>query len=53
MYLVESVRLTVHPFVCLSVCAKKSHYHPKVFVCVSNNCAYVVDQLLFSLIEKC
>ncbi len=26
--------------------AKKSHYQSRVFVCVSNNCAYVVNQLL-------
>ncbi len=54
MYLVASVRLSVHPSVRPSVCpsalsrqrAKKSHYQAKVFVCVSNSRADAVDRLL-------
>ena len=30
--------------------AKKSHYHSKVFVCVSNNCADAVDRLLMLIL---
>ena len=43
-----SVSPSVRPFVCQFVQhrAKKTHCQSKVFVCVSNNCADAVDQLL-------
>ncbi len=54
MYLVASVRPSVRPSVRRSPLSrlKKSHYQPRVFVCVSSNRADAVDRLLMSHADR-